>query len=441
MNHKTLTTLLALTMLLSAAGTDAFGQPDSKKGTSYWIGVVCRPPSMALREQLNLPKDSGLVVETIVPKSAADKAGLKRHDILTKAGDKVLKDTGDLRAAIAGTGGEKIALELLRGGAKKTVSIVPQERTQIRRFERRSIERKEPEKPKAPPVRPKAPKKPETPDKPVEAGYWIGIYSHPAPPELLKKIDLPEGKGLFVQNVIPDSPAAKAGIKGGDILVEAGDAPLVNLEDLIKVISKSDGKKIEVILYRSGNKKSITVQPAKKSERPGQFGNMPMPMPNPMDREKIEEWIKKMQPGDIDKNQMRLRFIHPPAMSRALPPIPDNMSVSITKNGKDPAKIVVKKGDEKWEVTEDNLEKLPPDVRPHVEKMLGGVSIRIDGADVKDLDFAPNIRMFHDRLKQGGNINPSPNIHKRMEDLEKQLKRLQKSIDEMNRRNRADRGK
>ena len=47
------------------------------------------------------------------------------------------------------------------------------------------------------------------------------------------------------------------------------------------------------------------------------------------------------------------------------------MSIVISKEGDQPAKIVVKRGDEKWEVTEKELDKLPADVRPHVEHMFG----------------------------------------------------------------------
>ena len=192
-----------------------------------------------------------------------------------------------------------------------------------------------------------------------------------------------------------------------------------------------------MVLIRGGEKKNIKVTPEKRPERPGR--PQEMPIPDPTDREKIEEWIKKMKPGEMDNNQMKFRLIHPPVMQRALPPIPGNMSVSITKSGKEPANIVVKRGEDKCEVTEDNLDKLPPDVRPHIEKMLGGVRIQIGGFNEQGLKINPNIRMFQHRIKPGekdGNID----INKRMVELEKKLERLQRSIDEMMRKNRPDRG-
>jgi hypothetical protein len=46
------------------------------------LGARVEPPSATLAEQLDLPKDQGLVLREVMPDSAADKAGLKTHDIL-----------------------------------------------------------------------------------------------------------------------------------------------------------------------------------------------------------------------------------------------------------------------------------------------------------------------------------------------------------------------
>jgi hypothetical protein len=51
--------------------------------------------------------------------------------------------------------------------------------------------------------------------------------------------------------------------------------------------------------------------------------------------------------------------------------LPENMTIKIERHGKEPAKIAVNRGDEKWEITEDQLENLPADLRPLVERSLG----------------------------------------------------------------------
>ena len=52
-------------------------------------------------------------------------------------------------------------------------------------------------------------------------------------------------------------------------------------------------------------------------------------------------------------------------------PMPANLSIAITKVGEQPANIVVQRDKDEWKVTEKTLDKLPADVRPFVERMLG----------------------------------------------------------------------
>jgi hypothetical protein len=53
------------------------------------------------------------------------------------------------------------------------------------------------------------------------------------------------------------------------------------------------------------------------------------------------------------------------------------MKVERTNNG--PVKIKIQRGDDEWEITEDNLDDLPDDIRPMVESMLNGKRTDIEG--------------------------------------------------------------
>src|SRR5262249_41452294 len=53
--------------------------------------------------------------------------------------------------------------------------------------------------------------------------------------------------------------------------------------------------------------------------------------------------------------------------------LPDNVTISIVRHGKDPANITVTRGDQKWDTTEKDLDKLPEDLRPHIQRMIGGL--------------------------------------------------------------------
>jgi hypothetical protein len=52
---------------------------------------------------------------------------------------------------------------------------------------------------------------------------------------------------------------------------------------------------------------------------------------------------------------------------------PDDLSVTVTREGNKPVKIDVRQGDKNWQVTGDDLAKLPEKVRPHIEAMLGNM--------------------------------------------------------------------
>jgi hypothetical protein len=87
----------------------------------YWLGVLASQPSEEMRQELHLPKDQGLLVEQVQPKSPAEMAGLKEHDVLLKANGKTLGDIHDLMKLIDEVKEGKLTLELLRGGKHETV--------------------------------------------------------------------------------------------------------------------------------------------------------------------------------------------------------------------------------------------------------------------------------------------------------------------------------
>ena len=85
------------------------------------LGVAVAPVGEALAEQLDLPAGRGVVVTNVVPGSTAEKAGVKKNDvILTFSGQDV--DPGRFAEAVAGAkAGEKIEVVVLRKGKKQTL--------------------------------------------------------------------------------------------------------------------------------------------------------------------------------------------------------------------------------------------------------------------------------------------------------------------------------
>ncbi len=101
----------------------------------------------------------------------------------------------------------------------------------------------------------------------VERGF-IGVSISGEPDEITRKnLGIPEGVGVIVGKVEKNSPAEKAGIKPGDIIIEADGKVIKNFDDLLLTVSsKSPGQKIKIILVRDGKKLEFSVEVADRSK-------------------------------------------------------------------------------------------------------------------------------------------------------------------------------
>jgi hypothetical protein len=86
------------------------------------LGAQLSPPGATLADQLDLPREQGMVLEAVGPNSAAAKAGLKAHDILLEVAGKAVpskrEDFGKLLASIEPN--RKVEVVVMRKGKKET---------------------------------------------------------------------------------------------------------------------------------------------------------------------------------------------------------------------------------------------------------------------------------------------------------------------------------
>lgn len=213
-------------------------------------------------------------------------------------------------------------------------------------------------------------------------GYWLGILGAPA--DALLKTHLKLAAGVVVEQVVPDSPAAKAGIRENDILLKFGDVTLPDVESLMKAVAENKDREAKLTLLREGKETTVTVKPA---ERPAGIAIPAGPAAG--DWGQITDWMmKRLERGKLDEDPLRMFFVHPGVVVPkelkgrlemfASPPVtvqlPKNTSITVTRQDEGPAKIIVQQGDQKWEANEQELDKLPEDVRTAVKAMLGGHS-------------------------------------------------------------------
>jgi membrane-associated protease RseP (regulator of RpoE activity) len=254
--------------------------------------------------------------------------------------------------------------------------------------------------------------------------YWIGLLGgliqedHP----LRAHLDLPTGEGLLVADVVPNSPASKAGLKKNDILLRANDTPLKAMTDLVDLVGTEGEKKGQIALevFRRGERETIYVTP---EERPadaqvstggfgeGGFGGAELP-------EGVEEMMRQLQGGQRPFNFRNFGpgvIVGQPGMMN----VPNGVSVSITKKEGQPTEITVKRGEETWKVVGDDpksLDQLPEDLRPFVTRMLRG------GGPVSFDPQMPNM----ERLERRG--FGDDRLNERFEQMERRMEELQRRL-------------
>src|SRR5690606_24369290 len=98
--------------------------------------------------------------------------------------------------------------------------------------------------------------------------YWIGLLGGLVSDELLHHIDLPEGQGLLIREIVPGSPAEKAGLQQWDIMLRANEADLSDMRDLVDLVIKAGGDEsaIAIEVLRHGSRETIHVTPEERPE-------------------------------------------------------------------------------------------------------------------------------------------------------------------------------
>lgn len=94
----------------------------------YWIGLQGRPiDNRLLRTQLQLATDVGVAIESVMPDSPAEKAGLRPDDILVAVDGEPLAELSYLQSVVAEKHDKAIELKIIRLAKEETVEVTPEE--------------------------------------------------------------------------------------------------------------------------------------------------------------------------------------------------------------------------------------------------------------------------------------------------------------------------
>lgn len=90
---------------------------------------------------------------------------------------------------------------------------------------------------------------------------WLGILLQDISPDLAKALNLDNSNGALVSEVSKGSPAEKAGLERGDVIVKFGSKTIKNADQLKNEVGLSDpGRRAEMVVIRKGSKKHLMVK-------------------------------------------------------------------------------------------------------------------------------------------------------------------------------------
>jgi Do/DeqQ family serine protease len=194
---------------------------------------------------LELNDTAGVLVSNVKPGSAADKAGIKRGDIVTAINGEKIEDSNVLRNKVAGTlPGSEIRLTVIRNGSAQELTATLDE------FNNENATNRD-----------ERPGSDGESDRRGQNGR-LGLTLQPVTPQIAKQLNLEAGiEGLVVTDVDADGAAAASGVARGDVLLEVNRQPVTSVEAVQSALERSGDRPILLLVSRRGTTSYITVRP------------------------------------------------------------------------------------------------------------------------------------------------------------------------------------
>ena len=199
-----------------------------------WLGVTIQAVTADLAKGFGLSNTEGALVSSVLDGSPAMKAGLRAGDVILEYDGHKIAGADELPRAVATTPvGRTVPVTALRDGKRIALSVTVGQLA---------------EKAEAT----------ETPAAPKAAA--LGLSLQPLTPELASRLGLEDTTGVLVREVDDSSPAASAGLRAGDVIVEVDRKPVRTVADVRNAMSGRSAKNPLVFLvHREGASLYIAV--------------------------------------------------------------------------------------------------------------------------------------------------------------------------------------
>jgi serine protease Do len=204
--------------------------------TRGWLGVQVQRVTQQLAQSFGLERARGALVADVQPNSPAERATLQRGDIIVEFGGERIEDMTELPRLVAMTPpGTEAEVKVMRQGQEQRVQVkvgeMPQEQRQA------AVEGGAPEE-------------------------RLGLIVQELTPELTRRLEVPNARGVVVTDVEEGSPADEVGIRPGDVILEMNQQKITGLEDYRAAVQRTgDAESVLFLVRREGSALYVVVQP------------------------------------------------------------------------------------------------------------------------------------------------------------------------------------
>jgi Do/DeqQ family serine protease len=204
------------------------------------MGVTIQPVDADLASSLNLPAARGAIITSVSPGGPAQRAGIERGDVVTAINNQPVIDHNSLRNQIAGMApGSTANVTVVRNGREQNMQVALTELPDRQR--------------------------PETEESSSGNGATtndrFGLSLQPLTAEMASRYGLEaDDQGLVVTRVDPDSNAANAGIRQGDLIQEVNRQPVRTIAGFSTAVRASGARPALVLIKRRNNVVYLTLR-------------------------------------------------------------------------------------------------------------------------------------------------------------------------------------
>lgn len=257
-------------------GGAAKGVPSHAPG---YLGILFQNLSDEQVTSMHVKGGHGVEVVMVDHDGPAGKAGLQPHDVIIRLNGQNVTGTESLRKMIHDSGvGAGVSMTILRGGRQITVNAQLAYRGEV---EKEAVARMVAGDPPATADAPVVdelgegdPADAVAPDPASRSRRFLAQVLHMTPftglmlevmePQLAGYFGAPPGVGLLVETVEPNSPAAAAGLRAGDVILKADSIDVKSNGTWVRQLHETRGRGIVLVVLREKQQQRILLIPELK---------------------------------------------------------------------------------------------------------------------------------------------------------------------------------